>query len=423
MKPTSSQDVVEIISKIVSNGNCQFAIKGQGHAPAAGFANIDHGVTLDMTGLSSISVNGDGSRISVGAGASWLEVYSFLDPLNKTVAGGRNGVVGVGGLTVGGGISYFSPQTGFTCDSVLNFEVVLASGLRINANSTSHPDLFRALKGGVNNFGVVTRFDFSTLPIGVILAGNIAHDISQRYKVFEALANIADAPKYDTHASIVTSLIFSSTTKAWTLRSTPVYTKPDPNPPVYQQLFAVPNITNTMQLTQLHILANETATPQTNLLFYTTTHGISTELLDRVFDICNSSFYDFEVLGSVRWLISFEPLPTVVVAHGAGNNSLGTSAKDGNGMVLLFTAIWADSAQSSSIHSKAAGVIASIDSAALKMGLLHKFRYANYADASQRPIASYGAENVAFLRKVAHKYDPSSVFQKLVPGGFKLGYL
>lgn len=46
--------------------------------------------------------------------------------------------------------------------------------------------------------------------------------------------------------------------------------------------------------------------------------------------------------------------------------------------------------------------------------------YANYADTIQDPIASYGAENVAFLRDVAGRYDPDGMFQSRCPGGFKL---
>jgi len=56
-----------------------------------------------------------------------------------------------------------------------------------------------------------------------------------------------------------------------------------------------------------------------------------------------------------------------------------------------------------------------------EMGLLHKFQYINYADPSQKPIASYGVENVEFLRQVSRKYDPEGVWQRQVPGGFKLG--
>jgi FAD/FMN-containing dehydrogenase len=417
VKPTCAADVVQIISKIVS-ANCQFAIKGRGHAPGAGFANIDSGITIDMTGLSSVSVRNDYSVASVGAGASWLDVYTFLDPINKTVAGGRNGAVGVGGLTLGGGISYFSPQVGWTCDSVVNFEVVLASGHLVNANSTSHSDLYRALKGGLNNFGVVTRFDFKTLPIGQILAGNIAHYISHRNQVFDAFVTIANAPVYDVHASIVTSLTFGSDKKAWTLSSTPIYTKPDLNPPIYKELFAVPNITNNMRLTELHTLANETATPQIDFLFFTGTYDVSTKLLSRIFDISNNTFYDSEA--GTTWLVTFEPLPTVIVSRGAGKNSLGTFASDGNGMVLLLTAIWTNSTYSASIQARATAVMSSINSAAKEMGMLHRFQYANYANRKQKVIESYGTKNKAFLLDVAKRYDPLGVFQNLVPGGLKL---
>ncbi|KAF2704941.1 FAD-binding domain-containing protein [Pleomassaria siparia CBS 279.74] len=418
-QPSTSQHVADIVSTIVSHG-CTFAIKGQGHAPSAGFANINDGVTIDMTGLHTISVNEDASVASVGAGASWLDVYTFLDPLNKTVAGGRNGAVGVGGLTLGGGISYFSPQVGFTCDTVINFEVVLASGHVIDANGTSHTDLFRALKGGMNNFGVVTRFDFSTLPIGEILGGGIANDISDRHAVFEALANIANAPEYDVYTSIVTSIVFSSSSKSWTLASAPIYAKPNPNPPVYRELFAVPSISNTMHLTSLHAFANETATPQINFLFYTTTFGVSADLLERILQIANASLHDLEIPG-VTWLFALEPLPTVLVQRGAGDNSLGTSAQDGNSIVLLLTAVWTDSSYSEGIDAKSADVIAGIEEAARDMGLGRRFRYANYANAKQRVVDSYGVENRMFLEEVAQKYDPEGVFQKLVPGGFKLG--
>ena len=76
-----------------------------------------------MTKLNTVTVNEDHTVASVGAGASWLDVYAHLDALNLSVAGGRNGAVGVGGLTLGGGISYFAPRVGWACDNVANFEV------------------------------------------------------------------------------------------------------------------------------------------------------------------------------------------------------------------------------------------------------------------------------------------------------------
>jgi FAD/FMN-containing dehydrogenase len=118
-----AQDVAQAVSVIAANDGCNFAIKGQGHAPAAGFANIDGGVTIDMTSLNTTVLAHDRSVIKVGAGASWLQVYQYLDPFNVSVAGGRNGLVGVGGLTLGGGISHFTTRVGWACDNVVNFEV------------------------------------------------------------------------------------------------------------------------------------------------------------------------------------------------------------------------------------------------------------------------------------------------------------
>lgn len=63
------------------------------------------------------------------------------------------GDVGVGGLTLGGGLSFLSTQYGLACDNVVNYEVVLADASIVNANATSNPDLFWALKGGGNQFG------------------------------------------------------------------------------------------------------------------------------------------------------------------------------------------------------------------------------------------------------------------------------
>ena len=72
------------------------------------------GVTIDMTGLASVTVNGDKTVASVDAGASWLDVYLYLDGLGVAVAGGRNAAVGVGGLTLGG-LSFFLSQNFTRC--------------------------------------------------------------------------------------------------------------------------------------------------------------------------------------------------------------------------------------------------------------------------------------------------------------------
>lgn len=80
------------------------------------------------------------------------------------VAGGRERDVAVAGFLLGGGTSLYTCRWGFGCDQVVNFEVVLADGRIIEANRHDHDDLFKVLKGGGNNFGIVTRFDMQAFP-------------------------------------------------------------------------------------------------------------------------------------------------------------------------------------------------------------------------------------------------------------------
>ena len=132
----------------------------------------------------------------------------------------------------------------------------------MNANATSRSDLFRALKGGTNNFGVVTRFDLKPFPQGPILGGNVAQTIENRDAVFKAFADIAGDPEYDPYASIVTGIAFNSTSKKWTISSAAIYTKPVMNPPVYAELLAIPTTTSTLAITNLSTLAAEPPIPK-----------------------------------------------------------------------------------------------------------------------------------------------------------------
>lgn len=261
LRPTTAHAVSEALEIISNTRNCYFAIKGRGHAPAAGFANVDGGVTIDMTTLSSVSLNEDFTVASIGAGAKWLDVYDYLDGSGVQVAGGRNGNVGVAGLLLGGGISHFTTKAGWACNRVINYEVVLANGSLINANKDSHSDLFRALKGGGNNFGVITRFDLATFPQGDVSTTTILYDISQREEVFRVFTDLLDSSTYDPLASLVAGLLYSSASKACTLTSSAVYTKPVSQPEIFKPLTTIPHKSLVNNITSLAEFADEKETP------------------------------------------------------------------------------------------------------------------------------------------------------------------
>ena len=105
VRPTSAQDVSEIISGINTlalSGQVQLAVRGGGHTPWAGAANIQSGITLDLQNLTGVTVDPSTKVASVGSGERWSSVYSQLGAQGIAVAGGRVSKVGVAGLMTGG---------------------------------------------------------------------------------------------------------------------------------------------------------------------------------------------------------------------------------------------------------------------------------------------------------------------------------
>ncbi|RQM06374.1 hypothetical protein DH86_00001192, partial [Scytalidium sp. 3C] len=165
--PESSQEVAVALKALVEAndgaGDWHIALRSGGHASTE-INNIVQGVTIDLSMLNSTSYDSEAGVAHIGSGARWRDVYTDLAQSGVTVAGGRDGGVGVGGYLLGGGISFYQGEIGWSCDQVVNYEVVLGNGSIINANCTANADLWKALKGGGSNFGIVTRFDMEVLP-------------------------------------------------------------------------------------------------------------------------------------------------------------------------------------------------------------------------------------------------------------------
>jgi FAD/FMN-containing dehydrogenase len=120
--PTKAEDVSVALS-ILKAQNCPFAVKSGGHASFKGASNIDGAVAIDLINLTSFAISSDRKQVSVGTGLRWGQIYLKLDAVGLSVIGGRNSDIGAGGLTLGGGISYFSGIYGWACDNVNNYEV------------------------------------------------------------------------------------------------------------------------------------------------------------------------------------------------------------------------------------------------------------------------------------------------------------
>lgn len=166
VRPADAADVATAVG-FARDAGLELSVRGGGH-DSLGRSTNDGGLVIDLRTLADVSVDGD--RVTVGGGAVWGDVAAALAPHGLAISSGDTKSVGVGGLTLGGGVGWFVRLWGLAIDSLQSAEVVLADGRVVTASETAEPDLFWALRGGGGNFGVVTRFTFraNPLPDGVV---------------------------------------------------------------------------------------------------------------------------------------------------------------------------------------------------------------------------------------------------------------
>lgn len=198
--------------------------------------------------------------VNVGPGATWDDVFTTLEPLGVMITGGRSSTVGVGGLTLGGGISYFSAEHGLVCDNVLEFEVVLADSRIVTASGTSNADLFAVLKGGGSNFGIVTNFKFPAFEYSGMWGGLVAYPEETIQDHFKALVNFIDRVDKNPKASAIVSAVYESRIGAVLAMNFYIYAAPVVRPSAYDEFLAAPgNMSDSTGLRNMSSLAQEWA--------------------------------------------------------------------------------------------------------------------------------------------------------------------
>ncbi|OJD12491.1 hypothetical protein AJ78_06917 [Emergomyces pasteurianus Ep9510] len=201
-----SPEELSIIVRTLGANNETFAVKSGGHNPNRNFASVDGGPLISLKSFNEINYDEESGTVRVGAGNRWADVVKVLEPNGVTVVGARIGDVGVGGFIVGGGLSYLSTQHGWAMNSVVAFDVVLASGEIVKASSCENVDLFNVLRGGGNAYGIVTTFTLKAYKIGKVWGGNL---IIGADKTKEILAAVRDFTEYypDDKAAIIATHI------------------------------------------------------------------------------------------------------------------------------------------------------------------------------------------------------------------------
>ncbi|KAI3336899.1 FAD-binding domain-containing protein [Xylariaceae sp. AK1471] len=473
---------------------CPFAVRGGGHASFAGASSIADGTVIALRHMDEIEVitpaattsnshglaNNNASSntvIKVGAGSRWGDVYSTLEKSNTniTVVGGRDANVGVSGLLLGGGLSYFSNLYGFACDNVLAFEVVLASGRVVVARpgpDQEFADLYWALRGGGNNFGIVTVFHLAAFPLpkGLIWGGALTVQDPEAFvpllgafyhvgtgtssavgdRVEGTSATGSQSSNSTGHidgrasqilafvhinGSLAASVMLQYTQPVETLPS--VFTeymsilgkawRPPADPPLSPQHSgaASAGAFSNRSLVDLTEMLSQGQPPGRRNMYRTATFKLNllmAQYATEMFDLMLRAGPTVDI-ANLFPVLMLQIISNAVLRNTRknGGNPLGLEGDEPRLLVAIVVS-WSDAADDEKVDAMTRQFIDCLrDMAGDELcDCGDKYIYMNYASQDQGVLASYGSENLRRLKQIAEKYDPNKVFQRLLPGYHKL---
>src|SRR4051794_27401324 len=164
-----AEDVARAVTA-ARDGGLELAIRSGGHS-RAGYGTTDGGIVIDLSGLNSLDIDADANTAWVGTGIRAGAYTAATGEAGRVTGLGDSGSVGLGGITLAGGIGFLARKNGLTIDDLLAAELVTADGEIVEVSEDSEPDLFWAIRGGESNFGVATRFKLRLHEISGIVGG------------------------------------------------------------------------------------------------------------------------------------------------------------------------------------------------------------------------------------------------------------
>jgi FAD/FMN-containing dehydrogenase len=169
VRPTTPAEVARVVT-LARDSGLELAVRGGGHS-LAGHSGTDGGIVLDLADMHALAIDPQQrtawaqTGLTAGAYTTAAHAHGLATGFGDTAS------VGIGGLTLGGGIGYLVRKHGLTIDDLLAAELVTADGQLLRVDADHHPDLFWAIRGGGGNFGVATRFRFRLHPVDTIVGG------------------------------------------------------------------------------------------------------------------------------------------------------------------------------------------------------------------------------------------------------------
>ncbi|KAJ7459239.1 FAD dependent oxidoreductase [Mycena latifolia] len=415
VEPGTAADV-SVILKLLGSTKTPFAVKGGGHTLNPGFSSTT-GVQIAMSRFAGVKYHAASQTVDIGPGLLWDDVYAALAPFGVNVVGGRVSGVGVAGFTLGGGYSWKTNQHGLTVDNVVAYELVKPNGDIVTVNADCEPDLFFGLKGGLNNFGIVTQFTLKTFPQGQVWGGFAFYTAEQIPAISAAVekfsSNVTDPkagilPTYNFFQGqpIISNLMF--------------YDGPKPPAGIFDDFLAIPNLTQDIQTRDFLSLvrsspANFTGTRgafhTVSLLSYSPT------ILDAITNETN--FWGTKLAPSGAAFISYdiEPFLPTIYTHNTSPSAFPPSRAAGYLPLNLFFT-WTSSEFDDVFYAALQESAAHLTQVAIQDGqaIASAPLYTNYA-LFDTPLERIYGTNLPRLRAIKRAEDPHNVMG--LAGGFK----
>jgi FAD/FMN-containing dehydrogenase len=169
VRPSSAEEVASIVTLARKSG-AELAVRSGGHS-RAGYGTTDGGVVIDLSAMKAVDIDADAKTAWVQTGITAGEYTRATGDAGLVTGLGDSGSVGLGGITLAGGIGFLVRKNGLTIDDLLAAELVTAEGEVVEVSEDSDPDLFWAIRGGEGNFGVATRLKLRLHEISEIVGG------------------------------------------------------------------------------------------------------------------------------------------------------------------------------------------------------------------------------------------------------------
>ncbi|KAF7311780.1 FAD-binding PCMH-type domain-containing protein [Mycena indigotica] len=419
VEPANAADVGTILT-LIGSARVPFAVKGGGHTANPGFSSTP-GVHISMTKFSDVVYDAPSQTVRIGAGLVWddFKVYAALDPLGVNVVGGRVSGVGVAGFTLGGGYSWKTNQYGLTVDTITAYKLVKPSGAVVTVTQASDPELFFALKGGGNNFGIVTDFTLKTFPQTQVWGGLITYTADKLPAVANAVAAFA-ANVTDPKAAIIPAVNFLATQPG--VSHIMFYDGPTAPSGIFDDFLAIPHFTKdvkTRSFLDLVQSAPSDATSGTRGAFHTV--GLRSYSKTMIDAIINETIYwgaALTLAGAAFVSYDIEPFLPSIYTHGTLPKAFPFTAEPFIPLNLYYA--WAPSLTDGFFHDALRASAAHLTQVALadgQTGVDTAPLYPNYALIGT-PLSRIYGSNLATMQAVKAIVDPTNVMG--LAGGWKI---